>query len=173
MLSAGVPRAPPRRRRVSYVAWGPAARRRRRSADGRDDLVRHGSDDELQVLVSPLRGLGHVRLLNCFWRRWAVAIYLHGLAGVSPRRRFDIRTGAHFTAILPSVARGRPGITKKPTTTKPKKPRCSSSRIASKDQSKPTTSPRDVTLLRQASLRFLGDARRVADVWVSRGGRLR
>ena len=32
--------------------------------------------------------------------------------------------------------------------------------VASKDQSTPTTSPRDVTLLRQASLRFLGDARR-------------
>ena len=64
--------------------------------------------------------------LKLFWRRWAVAIYLHGLAGVSPRRRFDIRAGAHFTAILALLLRGRPGIAKKAQKPKPKKPRCSS-----------------------------------------------
>ena len=48
---------------VARPMWcGVPPPRRRRSADGRDDLVRHSSDDELQVLVSPLRGLGQARV---------------------------------------------------------------------------------------------------------------
>ena len=162
LLVRGVPRAPVRRRR-----------RCRRSAELGEDLVRQVP--HVLVDVGPL---GLARLVGrCDFvpeevlrgvatgaarvdaRRRpdvgsvtismaAVAIYLHGLAGVSPRRRFDIRTGAHFTAISLFCCARPPRNRKKAHKAKAKKTTSSScARIVSKDQPKPTNSPREVRLL--------------------------